>query len=457
MKSDNLSVVPFWIRSFTNHNFSSVTKLMNCTVCQRDLAPDWSVCPKCGAMKNDSVREELLSSLTPRATPLKFQPAEPSAAAPESKPEGAVVEKAPVKRRVQTADISIKKTSQTLAEFKNRNATVPDWRLQLQNTVRQRTGRAVPAESTTAVASTSTQINGANALKVRYSEETAIDNEAELKVANALKRIEQSRRTYLPSEKAREGIRVAKAAAQKFPFNVVSRSADAPETQPAAADAPAVRPRLISSMKIEKKAYDTNKLPPLPTVDAEYGNEDEILEPRELELKENWSQKIEIIGSNTAEADDVSELEMSNDIEPETEEIDDLAPLLMRFNAGLFDVIIGAFATSIILSPFLASAEGWLSFSGFLVFTGVLLSVMFLYLTSTLTFLGQTFGMKLFSLELVDVEQSELPSLHQAAVSSAVYLLSLVLGGLGFVPVFLNEERRAAHDIVSGTILVRSA
>ena len=116
-------------------------------------------------MKNDSVREELLSSLTPRATPLKFQPAEPSAAAPESKPEGAVVEKAPAKRRVQTADISIKTTSQTLAEFKNRNGTVPDWRLQLQNTVRQRTGRAVLPKVQLRLPVLQTQINGANALR----------------------------------------------------------------------------------------------------------------------------------------------------------------------------------------------------------------------------------------------------------------------------------------------------
>ena len=56
---------------------------------------------------------------------------------------------------------------------------------------------------------------------------------------------------------------------------------------------------------------------------------------------------------------------------------------------------------------------------------------------------------------LVDVEENAFPTLHQAAVSSVVFLLSLALAGIGFLPMFFNEERRAAHDILSGTILIR--
>lgn len=63
--------------------------------------------------------------------------------------------------------------------------------------------------------------------------------------------------------------------------------------------------------------------------------------------------------------------------------------------------------------------------------------------------------MRLFSLELIDAEQNAYPSVHQAAVSSAVFLLSIAFGGLGFLTVLFNEERRAIHDIVSGTLLIR--
>jgi uncharacterized RDD family membrane protein YckC len=141
--------------------------------------------------------------------------------------------------------------------------------------------------------------------------------------------------------------------------------------------------------------------------------------------------------------------------EVETDDIDDLAPIAMRFNAGLFDLIIGGFGTVAVLSPFLFTTEGWISLSGFLAFAPVFLAVMFVYLTASLSYLGRTVGMKFFSLELVDIEQSDYPTLHQAAVSSSVYLLSLVSFGLGFLPMLFNEEKRAAHDLASGTILIR--
>lgn len=63
--------------------------------------------------------------------------------------------------------------------------------------------------------------------------------------------------------------------------------------------------------------------------------------------------------------------------------------------------------------------------------------------------------MRLFSIELIDAEESQLPSLHQAAVSSAVYLLSLLTLGIPFLPAFFNEERRTLHDMLSGTLMIR--
>lgn len=443
---------------------------MKCTVCQRELAPNLSMCVRCGAMKDDSVREEIESTLTPLATPVRFHfieeraDAVPRPAVSEpipvvSDPKPLVCEAKPVVRRSHTADLGIKKTSPTLAEFVSPRATVPDWRLQLQNSVRRRSTGRERTNGTADAVSVSSQPNpaptsGANALKVQY-DDAATANETDRRVSNALKRIEQSRRAYLPTEKAREGIRVAKAAARKFPFNVVSRSEELPD-RPAAEPIMTVRPRLVSSLKIEKKEYDTNKLVPIPEAARMASSFSEAEEEPKAKagLKENWSQKIEI-RENATEAESKPQLPLVEETEPETEEIDDLAPISMRFNAGLFDLIIGGFASFVLLSPFLAFSEGWFALSGILLFTSVLLVVMFLYLTAAISYLGQTFGMKIFSLELVDVELSEYPTIHQAAVSSSVYLLSLILGGLGFVPILFNEEKRAAHDLVSGTILIR--
>jgi len=134
---------------------------------------------------------------------------------------------------------------------------------------------------------------------------------------------------------------------------------------------------------------------------------------------------------------------------------DDLAPFAMRFNAGLFDLIIGSFASLILLAPFMLSGGEWSSFKGFLTFAVVCSLVMFVYLTTTLGMFGKTLGMRVFSLELIDIEENDYPTFHQAAVNSAVYLLSLIFGGIGFLTIPFTEDKRAVHDLVSGTIVVR--
>jgi uncharacterized RDD family membrane protein YckC len=142
-------------------------------------------------------------------------------------------------------------------------------------------------------------------------------------------------------------------------------------------------------------------------------------------------------------------------LEPEPEEVDDLAPLSTRFTAGLFDVIIAGFGTAILMSPLFVRGGEWFSFSGILAIAAAFGIVMFTYLTVGIGLRGRTFGMKIFSLEVIDIEANEYPTFHQSAVRAAVQLIGLPLLGIGFVPAFFNDERRAAHDLVSGTILVR--
>jgi uncharacterized RDD family membrane protein YckC len=127
----------------------------------------------------------------------------------------------------------------------------------------------------------------------------------------------------------------------------------------------------------------------------------------------------------------------------------------MRFGAGLFDLIVGAFISMLVLAPFALNGADWFTGSGALLAGAVWAAVMFVYMTVSLGFLGKTVGMRLFSLELVDAVENEYPTLYQAAVNSSLFLLSLLFLGAGFIPVLFNEERRAVHDLLSGTILVR--
>ncbi|MBC7899657.1 MAG: RDD family protein [Saprospiraceae bacterium] len=452
---------------------------MMCPVCKRDLAPSLSICTSCGAMMNDTVREELQTKPVydpipppandflnlaiqannpPPAAPAQTQPpmarqnvsmppkapAAPAKAAPAS---------APVK--FDTSDLAIKKTSPTLVAFETKNAQMPDWRLQLQNSVRQRNNgtqnETASVDATGAVYKKQLVTNGANALKTEYVEDSQPAAHANSKVAAALKRIEDSRRAFLPEDKkAVETALVGKMAAKSnYPFNVVSRSApgaNRPDGKPSAYGS--AKPKLVSSLRIEKKAFDTNKLPPLPKGAGATAGFDQLSGEPNGRLRDEELLRIPV--NEKALAAEIVEID-----EVEADEIDDLAPLAMRFNAGLFDLIIGGFASFILLSPFLMTGGTWLSLSGFFAFAAALAIVMFVYLTASIGYSGRTFGMRVFSLELVDAEQNEYPTLHQAAVSSAVYLLSLALAGIGLLPIFFNDERRAAHDLVSGTILIR--
>lgn len=454
-----------------------------CPVCKRDLAPTLSICLTCGAMINDTVREELETKISktaelvtsnsgrlapkpqPAEQPVRVDPPIPvqpalkmeapkiEAPKPMAPPANPIAPPAkPIAARYETGDLRTKKTSKTLVEFQTKKATVPEWRLQLQNSVRQkvgsnrREGASTDATPTAQTAPRST--NGANALKVEFVEDEQPSRHQNPKVASALKRIEESRRAFSNQPIAEQPIvQGAKSApARNFPFNVVARSNEQqsrPTGQKATVN-PSPKPMLVSPLKIEKKGFDTNKLPPLAKPAAPSRS---FIPAAETPTAKNQSANI-AIQENAVE---IEELEL----EEETDEIDDLAPLSMRFNAGLFDMIIGGFATLIILSPFIISGGSWLSLSGFFAMAAAFAIVQFLYLTISISFFGRTFGMRLFSLELVDVEENAYPTMHQAAVSSAVFLLSLTFAGIGFLPMLFNEERRAAHDILSGTILIR--
>lgn len=452
---------------------------MNCPVCARELAATLSICPSCGAMMNDSVREELetkISSGRLRATspvsepkPLEMKFVDE----PAVKKEPVVRESAvpvlappPVRKPIHTADLTPPKTSPTLVGFQSQKATLPDWRLQIQNAVQQRVGGA-PTASATATASApviTPQPAKAAAPAVQIPEGT------DPRVAAAMKRVSESRKAFMPKTPAERMAAIKPAAPiEARPFNVVPKFTPVGKgfTPPKPMPAPA-QPRVVAASASTAAAkVDTNKLPKLEAVVAEKA--EPVSKPLPaIKLVEKPIAKVELLeeiaGSSETEFASIARIrikaehlaiEAAEHEEPETEDIEDLAPFSMRFGAGLFDLIIGSFATMLLLSPVAFSGVDWMTPMGSLAFAGVWALVMFIYMTVGVGFYGKTFGMRLFSLELVDALDNQYPTLRQAAVNTALFLLTLPLAGAGFLTCFFNEENRAAHDLMSGTILVR--
>ncbi|MEP6901740.1 MAG: RDD family protein [Actinomycetota bacterium] len=423
-------------------------------------------------MMNDSVREELKPKIsfapnTPKSLKTEISQnllsIEKSNMPMLNKPKPQLLPKPEIPIKPNTTEIAAKPTSPTLVEFQNKNATLPDWRLQLQNAVRKRVENIEITTSAIEVMPRMSRLHlptsGANALKAEYIEEAAPAANSNPKLANALRRIEESRKRFLAEEISESAPKVESAAGKNYPFYIATKNAEVmpkpPEMKtsvnfsatPKIDDLPVIE-------KIEKKEYDTNKLKPLPnsaiistSLEKVSGNLPEI----EGETKDAPFIKITRVKSDEDEILDLEETELAE----EAEEIDDIAPLAMRFNAGLFDLIIGAFTSLVLLAPFMLSGGKWLSLAGFLAFLVTCAIVMFIYLTTTIGMFGKTLGMKIFSLETIDIEENDYPTFHQAAVSSSVYLVSLALGGIGFLPALFNDEKRTAPDLLSGTIVVK--
>jgi uncharacterized RDD family membrane protein YckC len=362
-------------------------------------------------------------------------------------------------KKTATAEIHASKTSPTLVEFQNRNAELPDWRLHLKNAVQKRLGKTGESSETIAmiegVRETTAKaypVSGGNALKAEIIEDSRPTHSGNAQLANALQRIERSRQKYhvVESEPVAEVPEPAKPA-KDYPFKIAARNDNpVPETPPEQnisvnfPNKPQLVPQPIQQKS--KDLYDTSELDPhfIPAkISSSFEKRPTLekrAEPAEKKVSAAKPAENEVIQENPV-------------VQPS--EIDDLAPFALRFNAGVFDLLVGSFASLILLSPFVLLGGSWFSLAGLLAFSATGAVVMFVYLTTTLGFFGKSFGMHLFSLEMIDYNTDEYPTFHQSAVNSSIYLLSLAFCGLGFVTSVFDEDRRAVHDLVAGTIVVK--
>lgn len=396
---------------------------------------------------NDTVREELQTKIT-SGPPARSAPVPAPRAAPAPEPPRPAPIAAAAPRRVETADLVAPKTSPTLVGFQNKEAPLPDWRLQIQNAVKQRRNGDGTALAPAPVACADADVEPA--LEVPISDP---------RVANAMKRIAQSKTTFhKPKPPAmRKPVRAVQNPAQKpFPFDIVgtaTAAAAAPRPSPISTrrdpELRPVPPTVEQKLLLEEKR-DTNKLPPIETITE--------IQPAPVKTEEKpEAEPAEVLPIKRIQIRVTrSEETKQPQVEAEDEAIDDLAPISMRFGAGLFDVIIGAFGALLMISPLAFSSTGdWFTASGLLLFAAAWGLFLFLYMTASLGFVGKTLGMRLFSLELIDSVENEYPTIRQAAVNSAVFILAMPLAGAAFIPAFFNEEQRALHDLMSGTILVK--
>ncbi|MBA2734504.1 MAG: RDD family protein, partial [Acidobacteria bacterium] len=133
----------------------------------------------------------------------------------------------------------------------------------------------------------------------------------------------------------------------------------------------------------------------------------------------------------------------------------DRAPVSFRIAGSLIDLAVVAFASS----PFAAIIEltngNWSDWRVVASMGGIVLIVMFLYLTASTALAGRTWGMSCFSLRAVDANTGLPPTTRQSIGRAILYIASLITLGFGLLYALYDAEGRTLHDHLSGTALVR--
>ena len=134
---------------------------------------------------------------------------------------------------------------------------------------------------------------------------------------------------------------------------------------------------------------------------------------------------------------------------------DDRASVARRCAAALVDLVVVAFLSA----PFAAVIEltigNWGDPRVQASMAGIVLVMMFLYLTCSTALAGRTWGMSLFSLHTVDADSALAPTTGQCVRRTVVYMLSLATFGLGLLYALFDAEGRTAHDLLSRTVIVK--
>jgi uncharacterized RDD family membrane protein YckC len=87
---------------------------------------------------------------------------------------------------------------------------------------------------------------------------------------------------------------------------------------------------------------------------------------------------------------------------------------------------------------------------------GVVVVIMFVYLTASVALGGRTWGMALVSARVTDERSDLIPTAGQCARRAFFFMLSLAALGIPLLAALFGSERRALHDRLSHTLVVRA-
>lgn len=411
---------------------------MQCPSCRAVYSNGLSLCPRCKIpASKPSAETETETKVTTTD----------SASAPLS-----VIVEADERCDSSAAVATAPATSSTLIEFPGTTrASRPQWRKDLSARVREiQERRAREADETTQM-----EIEQAATMETAAPQLGLVPQpdapEVNPIVVAALKRLERARQSP-PATRPRAsmgGAATATARVVEERYETEAKSVLAPVSMPDAVPVFSQQPQTEtapSSITLESpREHQLTIVPDQPA--AKLTSSPTKPQPRRVAAK--------IIDEEPQPVDDELIDEPSADEAPAEEIYDDRAPVVSRLAASLIDFLVIAFASS----PFAAIIEltngNWTDWRVIASMSGIVLVVMFLYLTASTALAGRTWGMSFVSLRPVDAETGRPPTTRQAVGRAILYIISLLCCGLGLCYALFDAEGRAVHDHLSGTIVVR--
>jgi len=406
-----------------------------------------------------------------------------------------------------TATTTQSQTNSTLIEFPGVNRNRPAWRKELSERFReiqQRRMREAALEGKGAQSHAAEQAEAEYTRAAPRAKPTEPNkqlglvptpNEQEMNpiVAAALRRIERARRESPPLARQGSGrghaataaARVVEEQAEQFAEQAPAQHVKRNENSGAQAKRAAQRAERIDAEGTPARPSTLAVVPPKQSpksepaiveetsVTAEAKSSAHVAAPAEVEKKTSPSVETTTHVAAQAQAQSASRqprhisgviddfyLErqgldpLPKVVKPEVS-YDDRAPRVRRLAAAFADLLVVAF----LCAPFAAAIEltigNWGDPRVFGSMGGIVAVVMFLYHTCSVALAGRTWGMALCSLRVVDSRTALVPTTGQGARRALVYILSLATAGLGLLYSLFDTEGRTAHDILSGTVIVK--
>ncbi|MGB9179285.1 MAG: RDD family protein [Pyrinomonadaceae bacterium] len=335
--------------------------------------------------------------------------------------------------------------SSTLIEFPGARAALPQWRKDLSERVREiqeRRARDAAFEAEEARRRRLEQPAAAPSaapLGLVPQRETPAVNPL---VAKALRRIERAQQPSQPMPRARGNMGGGAAAAATARVAEEEQLQEETGFEPALASGAVSATHLLTESKPSEKPVEVAREHNLVVVPPAVPKEEKKPEPRRI---------------FEGVVDDSVASRLEAEILPAPSELlyDDRASTSRRFTANLIDLLVVAFASS----PFAAIIEltngNWIDPRVSASMGGIILVVMFLYFAASTALTGRTWGMSLFSLRAVDVNTGLHPTTKQSIGRAILYILSLATACLGILYALFDAEGRTAHDILTGTTVVK--